>query len=315
MRIIIFTLLLLGFVSCKTSNKTNVDVSKISIDVKVARFDVDFYNSSEEKLPEIKKKYPMLFPHDIDSVWVNKINNKDEQELFVETQKKYKDFSFEEKKLEKLFKHIKYYHPNFEEPIVITMLTNMESRAVYADDFLFISLDNYLGKQHNFYADYPPYIRQTNTKEHLIVDVAKAFINSQIPPNRNRRFLDKMIFEGKKMYLLDMYLPEVSDHLKIGYSQKKMAWAQVNEESVWRYFIDKNLLYSTDTKLNKRFLDLAPFSKFYMEDDSDSPGQIGKYMGWQIVRAFMQNNDVSLQQLVQIKEEELFKKSKFKPKR
>lgn len=315
MRKILFVCSLLFLVGCKTENKNQVDVSHISADVNVARFEVDFYNSSEEKLPDTKKKYPMLFPHNIDSVWINKINNKDEQELFTETQKLYKDFSTEEKQLENLFQHVKYYNKNFQVPTVITILTNMDNRVVYGGDFMFISLDNYLGKNHDFYASHPKYIRQNNTKEHIIVDVANTIIDQQVPPNSNRRLIDKMIYEGKKMYLLDAYLPNISDQEKIGYSPEKFDWAVNSEENIWRYFVDKDLLYSTDTKLNKRFLDVAGFSKFYSSEDNLSPGRIGVFIGWQIVRAFMQNNDVSLHQLMQTSEEEIFAKSKYKPKR
>ena len=81
------------------------------------------------------------------------------------------------------------------------------------------------------------------------------------------------------------------------------------------YFIERKLLFSTETKLQKRFLENAPFSKFYLEDDRQSPGRIGVWLGWQIVKSFMQNNDVSLQKLLTIDSEDLFKKSSYKPKK
>ena len=77
-----------------------------------------------------------------------------------------------------------------------------------------------------------------------------------------------------------------------------MIWAATNESQVWKYFIENKLLFSTDTKLNKRFLDVAPFSKFYRSEDNLSPGRIGAWIGWQIVRSYMKHNDVSLQKLV-----------------
>lgn len=310
--------LILFVVGCKKSSKNKIDVSNIVANVTIQRFDVDFYTTTKESLLETKKKYPLLFPANVDdSVWVQKINDKDERELFTETQKVFADFSSEEKQLNKLFQHIKYYHPTFKIPKVITLLTNIdyENRITYANDLLLISLDAYLGENHPFYNDYPKYISQNNTKKHLIVDVANTFINKQVPLNRKRSFLDKMIYEGKKMYLLDCYLPDVSDEVKIGYSPIKFDWSKHSEENIWRYFIEKDLLYSTDTKLNKRFLDIAPFSKFYLAEDNLSPGRIGVYIGWQIVRGFMQNNDISLQELMNTSEEEIFKKSKYKPKR
>ena len=306
------------FFSCSDKNETKIDVSEIKVDFSIKRYDVDFYNANAKTLPNVKQKYPYLFPNEFtDSLALAKINNKDEQELFAETQKIYDDLLPLKNQLNSLFKHIKYYNSRFKEPDIVTLLSNIdyESRVIYADSLLLISLDVYLGKQHRFYADYPKYIKENNTKEHLVVDVANAIINKQVHPSNKRRFIDKMIFEGKKMYLLDLYLPTISDQEKIGYSSDKFNWANANEQQIWMYFIDRKILFSTDLNLNARFLENAPFSKFYMEQDNLSPGKIGVWLGWQIVRSFMEKNDVSLQELLKMNEDEIFKKSNYKPKK
>ncbi|UAM98264.1 gliding motility lipoprotein GldB [Polaribacter litorisediminis] len=313
-----FLMVLPLFFSCSDKNETNIDFSKINVDFSVKRYDIDFYTASKETLPIVKHKYPYLFPEAfIDSLALLKINDSLEQELFTETQKVYKDFSFQERQITSLFKHIKYYNPQFRAPNVVTMLTNIDynSRVIYADSLLLISLDVYLGENHPFYADYPKYIKQNNTKEHLVVDVANALIDQQVYPLNTRSFIAKMIYEGKKKYLLDLYIPSTSNQEKMGYSQDKLNWAEANEEEIWTYFIDQKLLFSTDTKLNLRFLENAPFSKFYKEQDNLSPGKIGVWMGWQIVKSYMKHNNVSLQELLKTSEEEVFNKSKYKPKR
>lgn len=306
------------FFSCKNEPETSVDVSDIDVDFSVKRFEVAFYQSTPNTLEKVKDTYPLLFPGGTpDSIWVQKIKDKDEQELFAESQKIYADFSAVEKELKTLFKHIKYYNPDYRVPDVITMLTNIDydNRLIYTDSLLLISLDAYLGKDHKFYADYPNYIKENNHKGHIAVDIAKTMAGIQMPPVSDRSFLGKMIHAGKKMYLLDAYLPAVSDKEKSGYTQEKLDWAKENEEQIWKYFIDNNFLYSTDTKLNKRFLDNAPFSKFYLEQDRFSPGRIGEWIGWQIVRSYMRHNDVSLPELIQLNTSDLFKRSKYKPRK
>ncbi|WP_341221101.1 gliding motility lipoprotein GldB [Polaribacter atrinae] len=306
------------FFSCSDKKNTQIDVSTVNIDFTVKRYEVDFYNTTVNTLPDLKNKYPYLFPKSFsDSLAISKIANKDEQELFLETQKLYSDISPLESELTSLFKHVKYYNKNFKAPNLVTMISDIDynSRVIYADSLLFVSLDVYLGKTHRFYADYPKYIKENNTKKSIIVDVANSMIEKQLVSLPNRSFLSKMIYEGKKLYLLDMYLPAVSDQLKIGYPKEKIDWAIENEENIWKYFIEKKLLFSTETALNKRFLDNAPFSKFYLQNDNDSPGRIGVWLGWQIVKSFMQNNDVSLQELLMIDFEELFQKSNYKPKK
>ena len=314
----LFFFLLLFFNSCQKDVKNNIDTSTIEVKFMINRFEQDFYSHKGEDLEELKKKYPLLFPENTpDSVWMAKIKDKDEQELYTETQKLYSSFSDIETELRSLFKYITHYNPMFNTPNIITGLSNIDYnyRVIYNQRLVFISLDVYLGSKHPFYSDYPAYIKQNNIRERIVVDVANAIIDSQIKPLTNRSFLAKMIHEGKKLYLLDLYLPLKSDAVRIGYTKQKYNWAITNEEQVWKYFIENNLLYSTDTKLNKRFLEDAPFSKFYLSEDKNSPGRIGQRIGLQIVRSFMDNNDVSLSDLLIKDGEEIFKNSKYKPRK
>lgn len=304
--------------SCTTNKQNKVDVSNVQIDLKIDRFEKEFYTSTPENLNQLKRKYPFLFPEGFtDSIAIQKISDSDEQELFSESQKVFKEFELQEERLTSLFRHIKYYNPDFIPPRIITVLSNIDypNRIILSDSLLLISLDAYLGKNHRFYDGFPSYIKENNTEEHLIVDVAKAFINAQVGTGKGRTFVEKMIMEGKKMYLLDLYLPQIKDQLKIGYSSIKFQWAVNNEAETWAYFIENKLLFSTDSDLSKRFLDIAPFSKFYRQADTQSPGQIGVWIGWQIVRSYAQNNDVSLQSILSKNPIELFEESKYKPRK
>ncbi len=145
--------------------------------------------------------------------------------------------------------------------------------------------------------------------------MANAFAKSVVAPPQNRSFLSQIIYYGKELYLKDKLIPFKTDAQKIAYTQEQMDWAEANEEQIWRYFIEREVLYSTDSKLAPRFLDPAPFSKFQLELDNVSPGRVGRYIGWQIVRAFMDNNKVSLQQMLSISAEEIFEKSNYKPRK
>ena len=84
------------------------------------------------------------------------------------------------------------------------------------------------------------YIKENNTKEHLIVDVANAIINSQFPTSNYRSFSSKIIEEGKKMYLLDVYLPSVSEKEKTGYLQRNYM-GKTEEEQVWKFFMENRI--------------------------------------------------------------------------
>ena len=210
----LFFVLLLFLNSCQKEVKKNVDTSNIEVEFMINRFEQDFYDHRGENLEELKNKYPLLFPDNTpDSIWKAKINDKDEQELYSETQKLYSSFSDIESELRSLFQNITYYNPLFNTPDIITGLSNIDYdyRVIYNQELVFISLDVYLGSTHPFYGDFPSYIKQNNVRERIIVDVASAIIDSQIKPLTNRSFLAKMIHEGKKLYLLELYLPLKSE--------------------------------------------------------------------------------------------------------
>jgi len=314
-RLVVLTIILLVITSCKKEVVKKVDVSGTDVKVLIDRFEHKFYKADEQSLAIVKNEYPYLFPPQNDSIWLNKIKN--EAELFQKSQEVFGDFESEKLQIAALFKHVKHYHSSFKSPKILTLITNLdyENKVVYADSLLFVSLDMYLGKDSEIYKDFPLYLAQNFDKSHLVVDMAESISEDYFIPTKSRQFIDVMINEGKKMYMIDSYLPSVSDAEKIGYANNKMYWVEANESQLWKYFIENKLLYSTDSNLYTRFIANAPFSKFYINIDNESPGRIGVWIGWQIVRSYMKNNDVTLQQLLQTNSEEIFKKSKYKPKK
>ena len=303
--------------SCDKKNKIEKDVEEIPVTIKAERFDKIFYESPVENLKKVKNKYPYFFPAETpDSVWVNKIKNPLYRELYSEVQKKYSNFDKVNSDLESLFQHIKYYFPNTKTPKVVTLISEMDyqNKAIYTDSLVLISLDLYLGKNHKFY-EFPEYLKQNFEQNQIMPDIVSSFSITKIPFGNNRNLLSQMVYAGKQLYLKDVLLPETSDAEKIGYTPEQITWCQENESYMWRYFMQEQLLYSTDSKLSTRFINTAPFSKFYLEIDNESPGRVGTWVGWQIVRSFMNNNDVNLQQLLQMDPIEIFQNSKYKPKK
>jgi len=303
---------------CVKDKTGKIDLSNIEVITVVERFDQKFYTLPPDKLGALKIDFPYLFPDsNEDSVWVNKMQNKDEQALFEESQKLYADFDKETKELNLLFKHIKYYYSGFYEPKVITILSNVDynNNVILADSLLFISLDIFLGKDNHVYSEFPNYVKQNYTKEHLIVAVADKFVEKFIPPSSDNNLVSRMVQEGKKLALTQAFLPGVEKAEILGYTVDQYGWAANSEVEIWKYFIQNEMLFDSDAQLSSRFIDEAPFSKFFLEVDKDSPGRIGAWFGWQIVQSYINNNKVSLQKVMLIENVEIFKHSKYKPKK
>lgn len=288
----------------------------IPVALEVSRFDQAFDRMNPEELPRLKAQYPYLFPEQYpDSLWLAKQRDTLQQQLRAEVARAFPDFGPYQVSLELLFKHLKYYFPAVRVPRVVTLTSEVdyENRVLLADSLLLIGLDNYLGANHEFYSVLNRYIAEELDPAYLVSDVANTYARSLVPNRRERSFVAQMVYYGKLLYLKDLLLPLEPDSVKIGYTAEQLAWAQANEGQIWRYFIERELLYTTDQKLAPRFLDPAPFSKFELQLDNESPGRIGRYMGWQIVRSYMDRRGAGLQDMLAMPGEELFRESNYKP--
>jgi len=240
-----------------------------------------------------------------------------QHELLTEVNKNFPDLKDAKEGLTSLFQHLKYYDKTFSLPRVI-MLTNdvrYRTKTIVTDSLLLIALDNFLGEDHEFYQNIPRYIVANMRSQQIVPEVADGYAKKYVFQTQRKTLLDEMIYFGKLLYFKDVMIPFIPDHEKIGYTEDQLKWAEANESAIWSYFIEKELLYSTDSKLPGRFIADAPFSKFYLELDNESPGRLGQYMGWQIVRAYMENTGEGVMSVLHRAPEEIFRKSKFKPKK
>jgi gliding motility-associated lipoprotein GldB len=305
--------------SCKDQSETEKKIAEIPVSLKLSRFDKIFFETPVADLANMKLSHPEFFPKDVpDSVWTNKMENVQWKELYKEVQKKYGDFKTEKQQIDAVFKHAKFYFPKTRLPEVITVISEMDynNKVIYTGDYLLIALELYLGKDHEFYkSEFPAYIRQNFEASQIIPDVVTALSNNQVPEAANKNLLSQMIFAGKELYIKDLLIPDYSDADKIGYTPEQIQWCQDNESYMWRFFIDESLLYDTYPKLANRFINRAPFSKFYLEIDNETPGRVGTWIGWQIVRAYAEHNKVDVKTLLTTDAATIFNNSKYKPKK
>jgi len=312
-------LIFLFFNACQEEFTNESDVESISVSISFDRFDIKFYGQPSNVIPELKIKYPFLFPKQFsDSVWINR--QKDSLQLLLQSEvnKTFKNIELFERDVNHLFKHIKYLFPFAKIPRVITLTNNVDYqiKTVYSDSLLLISLDTFLGSENHLYDGIPSYIRKELDPKYITVQIADKFGAFIIPPVEDRTFLARMIYEGKKLYLHDLLLPHVPVEDRIVYTKEEFNWALENEKYVWQYFIEKQVLYQTQLEWVQRFIEPAPFSKFYLQLDNETPGRIGSWLGWQIVNSYMtQFPETPLDELLKISSQKLFNLSKYKPNR
>jgi len=268
--------------------------------------------------PRLKAAYPFMFSNTYnDSIWIARITDTLQKQLNAEVNKAFPNSELFEGEISALFQHLKYYYKAFRMPRIITVTSDVDYRnkTIVTDSIVLIALDTYLGTDHQFYEGMYSYLKQNFRPSQMVSDMASQYAEQYIFQSRRKTFLDEMIYYGKILYFKDVMIPFKSDEEKMGYSKVQLDWAIANESNIWRYFVERELLFDSSPKLVEKFIVPAPFSKFSLELDNESPGRLGQYIGWQIVKSYMKNNDVTLQQMLKTNAEDLFNNSGFKPRK
>ena len=315
-RMVMVLVIIMSLNSCDEKDEKEHEIAQMEVDYELERFDRLFSNAKKNQLPELKNEYPFLFSKQIpDSIWYWRMDDSLQQQLRLEVKSAFDNTIELEDEIEQLFQHLKYYDKTFKEPrvVAITNDVNYRTKVFVTDTIVLIALDNYLGSQHEFYANIPVYKTKNMKADQIISDLASAYAENYIFQSKKRSLLDEMIYFGKQLYFKDQMIPFVADSVKIGYTEDEMNFARDNENYIWEYLVEREYLYSTDSTLPARFVADAPFTKFYLELDRESPGRLGQYIGWQIVKAYMAKTETPLMDMLQMDATELFNKSKYKP--
>lgn len=321
------------FCSC-SNNPLSIDVSHIQVEkVSIQRFDRDFFalnaDNIVQKLPELQKKYPAfteLFVKNFlcsngikDNACIPEItkfiNDKEMKTAFTEAQKVFQNLNDVEMHLTNAFKHHKYYFPDKKLPRGIAMMSGFNYSIASADTMIAIGLEMYLGKKCPFYEmmQIPNYKRTTMQKEYIACDFVHKWMLDEFPNNmQSRNLLADMIYQGKLLYLADALMPELSDTIKIGFTEKQSEWCIEHENDMWGFIIKNKFLYSSEVEVISKFTGEGPFTTGFVKE---SPARTGVWIGWRIVKGYMNENPkISLDQLMQEADpQKILSFSKYKP--
>lgn len=312
--------LLFSLVSCKDEPSESVDLDTINVNLKVERFDQILYGASPQDIPKIRANYPEFFSNEVpDSIYAQKITDSIYHELYLEVQKKFPTLKNYDLEIENILKRAKYNFPKIKTPSrLIALISEMDyqNKVIYTDSLMILSLDLYLGENHKYYVgEFYDYQRKLFDENQILPDVAEALVRKIMPRMEVNNFVEQMIVEGKVQYIKQQLLPQMPNYLIMGYDESQYKWCEANEVYMWQYFIDSKLLFESGQKNAQRFISPAPFSKFYLEIDAQSPGRVGVWLGWQIVKSYANKNKISLEEMLTIQPKQIFENAKYKPKK
>lgn len=340
------TLFSLLWHSCTSPASKAPDVSSIKIDLHTARFDKDFgaidTNHIGAGLVSLKVRYPGFLDYYLDtfmdfgthgnyedsSTGVRNLRPwltfKDFVNLQKEIERQYPDTKDVDARLTQGFKYLKYYFPSVQVPDVIYMNVYLSRNSTFMLDTatLCIGLDWFLGD------DFPPYtaigepyyIGAFKRRSYLPVSAFKTLFLASYPfRTADKTLLDLMIYQGKKQYFLHKVLPNTPDSVLFGFPQHKLDWCEKNEALVYNFFVHQQLLYNKEPQNIMPYVNEGPFAVNIPDSDPahNTPGNIGSWLGYRIVSAYMeQNPTITLQQLIdqKIESSQILDAAKYRPK-
>lgn len=218
-----------------------------------------------------------------------------------------------EKELSAANKLIQKHLPGKQLPALGMHISGFKANTIVLSDFISISTDRYLGADYSGYKDFfEDYQRRQMKPQMISRDFLKAWILTEIATsNKKNDLLSEIINEGKVLYALQLLLPDWSEADLIGYTPQQFEWSKNKEKEIWKTTIEQNYLFSTDYMTISKYLEDAPYTATI---STESPGRLGAWVGWQIVKAYAENTGVGLDSIIKESNmQHILKQSKYNP--
>ncbi len=220
------------------------------------------------------------------------LTHKDFRDLNDTVARHFPDTKEMDELLVKGFQHMKYYYPQYNVPKIVYLNSYLTkwSAFTYGNEIIGIGLDMYLGTQYPNYprVDIPDYMIRNLKPEAAPVNVFTAVYSKDHPfITENRTLLDMMVQRGKQQYFLSKIIPFVPEAARFGFTEKQLKWCMDNEAGIYNFFLKEQMLYDTNWQKILRYVTEGPEATGM---GAESPGNVGSWLGWRIVQAFVKEH-------------------------
>lgn len=322
--------------SCNNGEK-NPDVSDIKVNISTDRFEKKLFDTTATSLTSYLRQLQAANPG-FTNLFINDILNADPQwpadstagyvnsflvsyrPVYNDAEKIFRDFSSYESEIKKAVQFVKHYFPAYKVPEkIITYIGPADGYgdAISKDAFL-VGLHYHLGKDNPLYKTelvsqvYPDYISKRFEPSYISINCMKNVVDDIYEVKENDKpLIDQMIEKGKRLYILSKLLPGKEEYKLIGYTEAQLKDSYAHEAAIWDLFVKNAYLQTTDKNIIKNYVEEGPKTQ---ELGEGAPGNVGSFVGWQIVKKYMQKNPTTtLQQIIALSEETIFQEAKYKP--
>ena len=312
------------------------DVSDVRIDFDLMRFEHDLARAASDTVGDgaaaLRARYPVFF----DSVWLELMvprgRGREVDSALVAAFRTQSPLArlldsvtaaFPEgargeawaADLERALRYAKHYFPDEPTPRVVSYLSELGLGAfTYGDDLLGVGLDFHLGAGFPGYDPnvFPRYIQRSMNAAHVAPRAVEAYASNLLGEAPGERMLDRMIHNGKLLYVKSRLLPHVADTAVLGFGESQLAWLRDNEAPMWAHYLDEELLYETKASRIGKHVGPSPNAPGM---PPEAPGGNANWVGMRIVEAWMRRHpDATLSDLIaQDDAQQFLSESRYKP--
>lgn len=312
--------LIMTSLSCHR-NHYKVNLSGIDVETEVARLEKDLFSVSplelRDNLPEIKAKYGEFLTLFSKVINIGDVSSPEWEENLISfvtdrmiwdawkrVEEVFPEISDIESELGGAFSHYRYHFPEAEVPAIYTAVTGFNNSIIVGDSIIGIGIDRYLGADTDFYKmlGIYSYLARRMSKEYIVPDCMYAWAATEwdyhLLDYGTDNLFSRIIHEGKLFYFVKSMMPDATEERLFGFTEEQINFCRNNEDNMWSYMIEHDLLFSTDQLTIRKLASEAPFTTYFTRE---SPGRAALWIGFRMVEQFMKRNSaVTLAELMEV---------------
>ncbi|MFM8709992.1 MAG: hypothetical protein ACKOC7_01845 [Sphingomonadales bacterium] len=321
-----------------SNNNTAPDISNIKVSVTIDRFDKAFFSLDTLQLApaleKLSKNYPGFYPEYMQFILGVSGDPADSTTRLAtlqflrsysgindSLQVRFNDTRDLEKEVETAFRYLHYYFPSYK-PGTITLYTGPFDAPGVATvrSGTALGLQQFAGQDFFAYqtaelqALYPSYLSRRFAPLYRVPGIIKAIAEDLFPPRTAELpLVEQMVEKGKYWYLSSLLLPYHADSLITGFTKQQLDWCQENEGLIWSHLLKNEDLNSLNPVVIQTYLGEAPFTQGLSQEYS--PGNLGTWVGWQIVKKYVAAHPaLHPEAVMKTNPATLLEQAKYKPK-
>lgn len=316
---LLFSLILI--LSACNSNPYDVDVSDITLPLTFHHSDSVLANSKpnallshRNELGQIDKDiagYLFGYCYGIrlspDSSFINGMNRYNRNPFVIRLEHRIGN-QFEKKlpthqaSLSDAFKRMKYHFKKSPVPQHIFWINSGFTSSVFCSEkSIAIGLERYLGDKTDVIKELPndrffSWIKEGMAPQFMERDAVIGWLSTHYIEETKENYATEMIRWGKLLFITSACLPHEKEAVILRYTSKDYDWAVASEGALWKYIVDEQLLYNSGEDAKQSLLHEGPFTRGLPQE---SPDRMGQFLGYRMVKQYMEQNNLSLAQLQQ----------------